>query len=569
MPVLSTIIIFLLFPFTGGYLATRFKLPALVGYIIGGILMGTFFKDAISSEVLSQFASVGIILLLFTVGLELNLKHLSRFKRFVFWGGLAQIGITSLIIFVLSLGFRLSFIEAFLVGTSFALSSTAIVSKILGDRGEDSSLVGNLTLGILIFQDLAAIVLIIMTGSLGPGMDFFGVVKAVTGSIVRATIVLSLVYVIGGKLVPIIFEKTAKISREILNIATILFIFAVVYLFSFLGLSASLAAFLAGILVAQTVQHHRIFSQIRPLRDIFAVLFFVSLGAQISIAAVLPQLPQILLFAFLVTIIKLCVVLAIFIRFKFHSHTSFSVAMLMTSVGEFAFIMLSVGHLNENVSDTTYLFALSSVVMTIIISPIMIAKREAVYTRLKKFIKKFLPDLERYLVYNVDREPAHIDALDLKHHVIVCGYGRVGKYIGRALTMADIPFVAIDYNYYVVMKAREASVPIIYGDPTDIDILDYAQAECAACIISAVPSVLGQEMIILNAKLLKPDITVFSRVNREDEQRRMKDLGAQVVIQPEFEASIAMVKKIYHAFNIPREDIIGKIKRLKIEHGMG
>ena len=569
LPVLSHIIIFLLFPFAGGYLATRFKLPPLVGYIIGGVLMGTFFKEAVSSEILSQFASVGIILLLFTVGLELNLTHLSRFKRFVFWGGLVQIGVTALIVFILSLGFRMSLIESFFIGASFALSSTAIVSKILGERGEDNSLIGDLTLGMLVFQDLVAIPLIIILGSFGPGMGAGTIAQNMTIAIFRAGIILTLIYVVGGKLVPLLFEKAAKISREILNIATILFIFAVVYVFSFLGLSASLAAFVAGVLVAQTMQHHHIFSQIRPLRDLFAVLFFVSLGAQINIAAALPQLPQIILFSLLVTLVKLIVVLAIFIRFKFHSRTSFSVAMLMTSVGEFAFIMLSVGFGKGNVSQSTYLFALTSIVMTIIIAPILIGKRDVIYAKGKAFIKKYLPDVEHYLSYSVDSEPAHIDALDYKNHVVLCGYGRVGKYGGRTLTIAEIPFIAIDYNYYTVSESRKSDIPVLYRDSTDIDILDYAQVEYATCLISAVPNTLSQEMIILNAKRLNPDVTIFSRVNREDEQQRMKDLGAEVVVQPEFEASLAMVKKIYHAFNIPRDEILGKIKRLKIEHGMG
>ncbi|OGK51705.1 hypothetical protein A3B02_01825 [Candidatus Roizmanbacteria bacterium RIFCSPLOWO2_01_FULL_42_14] len=220
------------------------------------------------------------------------------------------------------------------------------------------------------------------------------------------------------------------------------------------------------------------------------------------------------------------------------------------------------------ISQETYVFAIASTLLTIVLSPILMDHKDMLYVKIRKFVSKKIPVLDTYLSYRVDREPAHIDALSIKDHVIICGYGRVGSYIGRALTLAKIPFIAIDYSYQTVDAERKKGTNVIYGDPTDVDILDFAQVEYATALISAVPDAFSQEMIILNGKILNPAITILTRVGVEQDQRRMKDLGAEIVIQPEFEAALSIIRKILTGYNVSKEDIVGKIKRLKLEHGM-
>src|SRR3989338_4466025 len=562
------IIIFLLFPFVGGYVAYKLKLPAIVGYIVGGIILGSFFSNGQSQQYLAQFSSIGIIFLLFTVGLEVNLERMARFSKFTIYGGFAQVIFSSIFIFILTFIFGFGFIPSILFGVCLALSSTAIVSKIIQEKGQESSLAGNISLGMLVFQDLCAIPLLILVSALGKGGGLVEFIKILFVSGAQASFILASIFFVGRQAVPYIFARTARISRETLNIFTILFIFVVVYIFSRLGLSGPIAAFIAGVLVGQTLQHYHIFSQIRPLRDLFTVLFFVYLGTTVNIGAILSQLPLIIIFVILLTGIKFLVVFLIFTRFKFHTRTAFSLGMLLAQVGEFAFILISQAGQNGLISESQYHFAVTSVLGTIMLAPLLIQNRNKLYVATKALIKKLVPDLDSYLSTHYHLEIANIDVLELKDHVVLCGYGSVGKYIGRALSMAKIPFIAVDYNYYTVETARRSDVNIVYGDPTDIDILDYVQVDTASCLISAVPHKPAQEMIILNAVKLNPKIVIFSRVNNEDEQQRMKDLGAQVVIQPEFEASLAIIRKIFVSYNVSREDIAGKIKRLKIEHGM-
>lgn len=567
LPLILHLIIFIALPFIGGIAATRLKLPRMIGYILSGVVLGFIIKGG-SQEFLPVFANFGLIMLLFTIGLEINIGTLQRFGKRVSIIGLLQMAISWLVLFAVLILLRFSPGEAAILGFAFALSSTALVSKVIQDRAEENSLIGGMTIGILILQDIVVIPFMILLSSVSESTDALAIILDIIVSFVRAGVILGLIYLFVQKIIPTIFAKVASMSRELLNLMTILFIFIFVALFSYLGLSPAIAAFVAGVLIGGTMEHYQIFSQMRPLRDIFTILFFVFLGATVNLVDVFPLLPKTLFFVVILMLLKFLIIAFIFVYFRFHSKTAFSSGILLSQVGEFAFIVLHQAEMSNLVTDETYLFAITSTLLTLTFSPILMEHKDIAYKKARKLIKKIAPSVDTYLSYRVDREPAHIDALSLKDHVVICGYGRVGSYIGRALSMAQIPFIAVDYNFHVVEKNRKLGINIIYGDPTDIDILDFAQTEYAAALISAVPDAFSQEMIILGARRLNKDITVFTRVALEGNQKRMKDLGAEVVIQPEFEAAISIVRKILLGYKVSKKDIVGKIKRLKLEHGM-
>lgn len=561
-------LVFLLFPLFGGYLCARYKISPLIGYIIGGIFLQVVFGGRLPKDFINNFSILGLVLLIFTIGLETNFQTIKRFGKFVFLGGLLQIFVSAIFIFALSVLFNFSLLESLFFGFAFALSSTAVVSKIIQEKGEENSLIGGLAIGILIFQDIAFIPLLIIFSSFGKSDSVFMIFQNVVINSLKAGLVLAIVYYVGQKLIPLIFNRIAKVSREVLNLFIVVFIIASLSFFSFLGLSSLLAAFVAGILLGQTLEHYHIFSQIRPIRDLLAIVFFVFLGLSIEPAFVFGHIIPIVLFALLVILIKIIVVLAIYLTFKFHSRTAFSLSFFLFQIGEDAFILFFQGRNIEAIGRDTYNFAISVVLMTLLITPFMIAKKDIFYKTIRKFTKNYLPFLEKYIVFKFDREPANIDILPLKNHVIICGYGRIGSYIGRALMLANVPFIAIDYNFHTVERTKKEGINIIYGDPTDIDVLDYGQCDEASVLISAVPESFSQEMIIFNAKKLNPKLVIFTRVHQERELRRMKDLGVEVVVQPEFEASLSIIRRILYRRGFDREEIARKIKRLKIEHGM-
>ena len=565
---LLDVLIFLLFPLMGGFIAARYKISPLIGYIIGGVFLHILFGTRLPKDFINNFSILGLVLLIFTIGLETNFQTIKRFGKFVVVGGLLQITISAFFIFILSILFKFSLLESLFFGFAFALSSTAVVAKLVQEKGEENSLIGGLAIGILIFQDIAFIPLLIILSSFSQGGSAILIVQNVIKNSLKAAVVLLIVYFIGQRVVPLIFDKIAKVSREVLNLFIIIFIVASLTFFSFFGLSSLLAAFIAGILLGQTFEHYHIFSQIRPLRDLLAIVFFVFMGLSVEFGFVIRNVVPILIFAGLIILIKMVVVLAIYLFFRFHSRTAFSLSVFLFQIGEDAFILIMLGLNNKVISGNAFHFAVSVVLVTLLVTPLLIGQKDRLYSTIRRFIKNYLPFLERYIVYNFDRETPNIDVLPLKNHVVICGYGRIGSYIGRALMLANIPFIAIDYNFHTVEQAKKEGINIIYGDPTELDVLDYSQCDTAGVLISAVPESFSQEMIIFNAKKLNPKITIFTRVHQEAELRRMRDLGVEVVVQPEFEASLSIIRRILYRRGFDREEIARKIKRLKIEHGM-
>ncbi|MBI4226042.1 cation:proton antiporter [Candidatus Roizmanbacteria bacterium] len=565
---LLDVLVFLLFPLLAGYLAARYKISPIIGYMVGGIFLNLVFADRLPRIFINNFSILGLVLLIFTIGLETNFQTIKRFGKFVLLGGILQILLSAICIFVLSSILKFSFLESLFFGFAFALSSTAVVSKIIQERGEENSLIGGLALGVLIFQDVAFIPLLIIFSSFGQGDSTFLIIQNVLKNSLKAAFILGIVYYVGLRIIPLFFNRIAKVSREVLNLFIVVFIVASLSFFSFFGLSSLLAAFIAGVLLSQTYEHYHIFSQIRPLRDTLAVVFFVYLGLSVEFGFVVSKIIPILTFASLVIFIKIIVVLGIYLFFKFHSRTAFTLSIFLFQIGEDAFILVFQGFNNGVISREAFNFALSVVLMTLLITPFLIARKDLLYNTIRRMIKNHLPFLEKYIVYNFDREAPNIDVLALKNHVIICGYGRIGSYIGRALMLADVPFIAIDYNFHTVERAKKEGINIIYGDPTEIDVLDYGQCDDASVLVSAVPESFSQEMIIFNAKKLNPKLVIFTRVHQERELHRMKDLGVEVVVQPEFEASLSIIRRILFRRGFDRDEIARKIKRLKIEHGM-
>lgn len=569
LSVIFNFFLFLLFPFVFAALSKKMRLSPIVGYIIGGLLFGNLFTDTISSGTINNFAYFGIVLLLFTVGLEINFTHLIALKKYIILGGVFQLLLSILGITIVSLLFHFPLLESLLIGIAFSSSSTTLVAKIIQDRGEENSFVGEIAMGILMFQDIAFIpYLIIFTSITSRSMSFLPITVNIVKSLIESTIIIVVLFYLGRKIIPYVFNRIARASRELLNLFIILFIFFIVYISLLLKIPILIGVFIAGIFLAQTLEHYHIFSEVRPIRDILAVIFFVYIGMNIKVPLIISSLPSILMFTIVVVFIKAIIVLAIFLFMKFHSKTAFSLSLYLFQIDEDAFILMSSAYLNRVISLDHYLFVITSVLLTLVLTPILIKNKDSLYSFIRTITKKYLPFLEQFITYRIDRDQSPIDTLQIKNHIVICGYGRIGSYIGRSLMMANIPFVAIDYNFQIVERAKKEGVNIIYGDPSDLDILDYTQVEEALMIIIALPEKLAQETIVLNAKKLNSKIFIISRVHMEADQRRMKDLGVHLVVQPEFEASLSIIKKIYLLHKLPKEDIINKIRRLKIEHGL-
>lgn len=560
--------IFLLVPFFFGLIAKRLKLSPIVGYLFGGIVLGNLLKDLVSIEVVTQFAHFGIVLLLFSIGLDLNMTKMFVLKKFVVLGGILQILITVGAVTFLSLFFGFNTIQSFLIGIALTSSSTTIVAKIIQEKREENSFLGEVALGILMFQDLAFIpFIIIFTYLNGDSSSGFDVFKTIAFSIAEAALILLTMYYVGKRIVPFAFNKIARVSRELLNLFILVFIFAVIALSSTFGVPVLIGAFIAGVLVSQTLEHHHVFAQIRPLRDVMAIVYFVYIGTHVQIPQVLFLLPKILLFGSLLMLIKALILLLIFMYFRFSSRMAFSMSLFLFQVSENAFILLSLAFSNKIFTSDEYLVILSSVLMTLMLTPYLIQRRDVIYLAVRTFLKKRVPYVEVFIQKRLDFNEAPVESSLLKNHIVICGYGRIGEQVGKALALANIPYIAVDYNFQTVEKHKKEGTNIIYGDPNDADVLRYAQMETAAAVVIAVPLSSDQESIILNSKKLNKDLLVISRVHTEGDRQRMKDLGAHTIVLPEFEASLMMIRRIFLHKRMTKDEIVKWIRHIKLVHG--
>lgn len=564
-----SIAIILATAFLGGILAKRFRQPAILGYILAGLTIGGWaIRFTQGREVLASFAEIGIVFLMFTLGLELSFARLRRVWEVAFWGGIIQILVTIILAILIFPNFGFDFYSSLFLGCAFSLSSTAVVVKILSERGELDSLTGDITLSWLLIQGLAVLPMMVILPSIS--QIAVGGWIGVLGAIAKAAILLILVIFLGKRIIPILISKIADLgSRELLLISVVAICLLFAILTANIGLSTALGAFLAGLIIAETSEHQAVFSEIRPLRDLFAIIFFVSLGMFLRPDFLLSHFSQILGLSLIVITIKLLLVTVLVLYLGYHTKTAFLTGMGLVQVGEFAFILAQAGIKGQLISGEVYSLILSVALMTILVTPWFIKFAPRVYLSLRKTAKKREPLLYKALFARFDHHKVHEEGLELSGHVIICGHGRIGSWLGRALELSGIPYIVIDYNRQIISELNQRGIRALYGDPADIDVLDYVQVDKAKAVVIAIPDRATQELVIQHCQTLNPKATIICRTHRREDQARLKALGVETVIQPEFEAALSMIHRVLQKMGVSKEEVAGKIKRIKIEHGMG
>ena len=554
--------------FLGGFLAKKLKQSTIIGYLLAGILLGSWAINYLQAgQILSGLAEIGVAFLMFTIGLELSLKRLYRVRDIVLWGGILEIlGVIFLGVLVLPL-FGFDFYSSLFMAAAFSLSSTAVVVKILSERGELDTLHGEIMLGWLLIQDLAVLpMIVILPAVAGVGNGGWGELVL---SVIKAIGFLTVAILLGKNVLPFVIGKIADLkSRELLLLAVVAICLFLALASAALGLSIALGAFLAGIIISETSERHAIFSQIRPLRDIFAILFFVSLGMFLTPKFLLVNFLPILGLSLGVIFFKFLIILILTFYLGYHARTGILVSFGLVQVGEFAFILASLG-LNRGLIDSyLYSLILSVTTLTLLLTPGLIFLAPKFYLRLRKISQKHFPKLYQYLFTRYDSSRPLAAGLALENHVVICGHGRVGSWIARALRMLGIPFIVIDYDHQVINLLKKEGIPALYGDPADIDVLDYAQVDKAKVVILAIPDEITQEIVVTNCQNLNSEVKIISRIHHASDQSRLKALGVASIIQPEFEAALSIIHRSLHFFGIDKEEIAKKIKRIKIEHGV-
>jgi monovalent cation:H+ antiporter-2, CPA2 family len=568
---ITTLFLVFVSAIVGGIIAKKLKQPPLLGYIASGVVFGNVLASTIDPAFLQHIADAGVTLLLFTIGVEFSFRRLRKVLNVVLWPTAAQILVTVLIALLLFLFLGFGFLPALYVAVACGLSSTAIIVKVLSEKGELETIPGELSIGWSVVQDLAVVPLMILLPTLvriqsAGDITFWAVTSGVFGSLVKSGIALVLIIYLGRRGIPKLLNLAAAINnREIFLLCTIGIVFLSALITYAMGLSAALGAFIAGLLISETSQNHAIFAEVRPLRDLFAVVFFVSLGMVLPIAQVIRVLPLLLGAACIILLIKWFLVFGLTRYLGNHRKTAFLVALAIMQMSEFGFIIAREGVDAGVLNQERYIFLVALTFFTMFIGTTLFSQGNAVYYWFYRTLGRLLPK-----VFSTKQELSpNIEELPISHHIVICGYGRVGKYIGRALEMADIPYLVVDYNHTTVAQLRAKGVMVVYGDPADKDVLDYAQVDYAKAVVIAIPDRHTQEMIISNAQTLNRHIRIICRTHHEEDQRYLKSLGVQTIVQPEFEAALSVIERLLPEFGVAPDDVVGKIARLKIEHGLG
>ena len=549
--------------FLGGFSAKKTKQPTVVGYLLFGFLLGFIASRFLPiREILSFFSEIFLIFLMFILGLKFSLERFRHVKVVALWGGVIQILLVIILsVFIFpSLGF--DFNSAVLIGCAFSLSSMAIIAKIFSEKGEAETLPVRIISGWLLIQSLVILPMVFILPSLSSGYSF----SLFFLNIVKAIFILIAVWFLGKNLIPKLMIKTIGfLSRELLLIMIAALSLLIVVLTSFLGLPLALGAFLAGLMMAKVSENHGLFSGIKSLRDLLCIIFFVSLGMFLNPHFLFSNLVLILTVSFFLILIKFLVIFFLIFWLGYHLKIALIAGFGLVPIGEFSFILAYLGLKNNIIAENEFSFILSVAAITILITPWLIILVPKFYLTIQR-LTKFFPKVHQRLFIH-QKELKKAEGLGINNHVIICGYGESGGWLAKALQLLEVPYLFIDDNHYLIDSLKAKGITALYGDPADIEILNYAQIDKAKIIIIAMPDEKTQELIVANCQTLNSKIKIISLSHQKKSFSRLKTLGVNYLIQPEFEANLSVIHRVLQILNVDKEEVNKKIKRLKIGYG--
>ncbi len=530
------------------FLFHHLRIAPIAGYLVAGVLLGPsalgFVRDI---GLIEMVAEVGVILLLFLIGVEFSLAELIRINRAVFIGGFLQVFLTTLVVLLIAMSFGTSFEKGLFFGFLVAMSSTAIVLKVLSDRGEIDSPQGRLSAAMLIFQDMSVVVIVLLLPMLSgkSGLSAAGVVL----NILRALAIVGMVIVVSRFVVPAMLYRIVQThSRELFLISIVFICFGTAWLMSLVGLSLALGAFLAGLVISESEYGHEAFSEILPLKDIFSILFFVSIGMLLNVDFVLSNPIVILISVLAVLAIKFTTCTLVPVVLGYPLRIGVLVGIGLSQVGEFSFVLSKEGTNSGLVLVEEYQALLASAIITMVFTPFMIQGSG----KLSEYFERLpAPRVPKFSLLHEDESKR----AELKNHVIVVGFGLNGRNISRVLSASSIPYVVLEINPENVRTEKKRGVPIFYGDASKEAVLAHVNISTARSVVVAISDASATRRIVELARRLNPAVYIIARTRYTSEVNPLYSIGANDVIPEEFETSIEIISRVLHRYFIPVNEI--------------
>ncbi len=543
MGIAEDLIIIILAGLLAGLISNKIKIPPIVGYIIAGIIIGPFTGGVTVSDIprIELLAEIGVALLLFSIGLDFSFRELKAVR------GIALIGTPLQILLLIAFGYGIGYFlnmpaNACLVfGMIISLSSTMVVIKNLMSRGLIGTLSSRVMIGILIIQDLAAIPLMLIIPEL---KDAGGNVMPLILTLVKALALLLAIVFIGVRLIPWFLKYVVKLnSRELFLITVTAIGLGIGYLTHLFGLSLAFGAFVAGMVINESDYGHQALSDIIPLRDIFGLVFFTSIGMLLDPAFVSKNLISILLLVSLVIAGKFLVFFFLSAAFRYFNIIPLAVGLGLAQIGEFSFVLARTGLKGGVISDQFYSLVLSVSVVTIIISPFLSMLTTPLYTLKKKWFKH-----EQIQSVNMPKRA-------LQNHIVIAGGGRVGFQIASVFQKIELSFIIIENDFRRFEKSKDAGFPIIFGDASQEPVLSASHISEARLAIITIPVIETACAIISSAVRYNPKIKIIARAEDLTQADDLIKMDIFEVVQPEFEASLEIISKSLVLLDMPLASI--------------
>ncbi len=543
MGIATDIIILVLAAFFCGLIMQRLHQPLILGYIIAGIILGPYTGGMTIAEIhdIELLAEIGVALLLFALGLEFSLKDLKPVKYIALIGTPLQMLLTIGFGYAVGLLLGWEWRTALWFGSLISISSTMVLLKTLMNQGWLGTLSSKVMIGMLIIQDLAVVPLMIILPQLNDPATGVGILGYAA---IKAVAFLVTMFFLGTRLLPYLLKTIARLgSRELFILAITAIGLGVGYITYLVGLSFAFGAFIAGMVLSESDYGHQALSDIIPLRDLFGLLFFASVGMLLDPRFLLSHFSLILTLVFVVSIGKGCIFAVLAWAFRYRNIIPLAVGLGLFQVGEFSFVLARIGVASKSISGEFYNMFLTMAVVTMVLTPFISAQASRLYA-LKKRMFRHEP-----------LESLNFPNDTLRNHVVIAGCGRIGFQIAEVLHRLAIPFVLVELDQLRIEKAKEAGYPIVYGDGSQEIVQEALEIHHASLLVVTTPGIVVARSIISHAKKVNSEIRVVARISDPDFFDVFRELDVVDLIHPEFEAGLEMTRQVLLYLRIPVPEI--------------
>lgn len=528
------------------YIFNKIKLPSIIGFLITGIIIGPFGLKLIDDiGGIQLMADIGVAFLLFTIGIEIRLsRFLKNLSEILLTGGM-QILCTFIVGLAIGLAMQLSIGQSVFIGFILVHSSSALILKILKDRDDENSPQGKISIGVILFQDVMVVPMMLLIPFLagGSGPDALMIIW----KLVKSILIIVVILVAARYIIPFALERLVTMNmRDVLVISSVVITMGIAWITESLGLSLAIGAFLAGLALSDTDFTHQIISDISPFRDVFLSVFFVSFGMILNLDFLRENTGYIITISLMIILIKATIVFGLVQWMRYPLRVALLSGVLLSQIGEFSFVLASQGFENKIISNEIYQTFIGASVLTFMVTPLLVSLVYYLLTRKN--------------IFNPARQGLHPDErIPVSNHVIICGMGLNGRNLAKVLKDTAIHYVVIDLNFQKIKKAKsKGDKNTIWGDASSVEILRRANVEAARVMVIAISDRFLTKSCLQNAKAINPKLHVIVRTKYLADIEELLALGADDVIPEEFETSIQIFSRVLKMFHIPNSIVLAQ-----------